>query len=135
MCDLPTLILLIAASALALARHRKSKQQRAAAIAPRQAITPGPSATAVEIEAFFAVSGNCHERHIDHIVAAIGPWSSYEDWDRGQWMYEWLRPGLRIRVETNSGYVRCIELLDPSDTGAAGTVLRRLYQREEFSHG
>jgi hypothetical protein len=135
MCDLPTLILLIAASALALARHRKSKQQRAAAIAPRQAITPGPSATAAEIEAFFAVPANYRERHVDHIVAAIGPWSSYEDWDRGQWTYEWLRLGLRIRVETNSGYVRCVELLDPSDTSRVGTVIKALYQREELSDG
>ncbi|MFT4247464.1 MAG: hypothetical protein QM581_05405 [Pseudomonas sp.] len=94
-----------------------------------QAAVPPKPADVAELEAFFAVTSNYEGRHVDQLVSVIGPWSAYDDWDWGRVVYEWIRPGLRIRVATQAGHVRVVARLDPNDRSRFGTVVQTLLEK------
>lgn len=72
-----------------------------------------------QLEAFFRDANNLYPgMPIAAIVHAVGPFDSWDDWDRGLWVYEWRRPTVRIRVTTASASLTEVALMDcalPSD--------------------
>ena len=89
----------------------------------RQALRRAEQQVEIEhLERFFRDPENCRGKNIDDIISVVGPWSDHDDWDWGRFIYDWQRPGLRVRVGTRSNSVRTVEFLAPEDTSRFGTV-------------
>lgn len=94
-----------------------------------------------QLREFFGDASNYrHGNHINQIAATIGPWDSCDDWDWGRVMYEWVRPGLRVAVGTDSGLIRTVHFLDPLNSSRYGTVVKTVldesfdFQRGSMEH-
>lgn len=82
-----------------------------------------------QLENFFRDTDNFHSGlRVAAIIYAIGPFHSEVDWDRGNWIYEWRRKSIRVRVVTSSAYVKQIELLDPMKSDDFDEPLEVLWQ-------
>jgi hypothetical protein len=79
---------------------------------------------------YFRNPENYKLENISKIIADVGPWQSYDDWDRGRLIYEWRGSDFRIRVLTQSGCVRCVEFLDPSDSSRFATALETVWEHK-----
>jgi len=81
------------------------------------------------LEAFFRDAENFHSgMRIAAIIYAVGPFDSEDDWDRGNWVYEWRRGSIRVRVATSSAYVKQVELLSPASTSDVDEAVEVLWQ-------
>jgi hypothetical protein len=80
------------------------------------------------IRSFFRDPSNFANAHIDEVVSRIGPWKIYDDWDWGRLVYEWRGVDLRVRAVTQSGYIACVEFLDPRDESREGDVVETVWQ-------
>jgi hypothetical protein len=73
------------------------------------------------LETYFRIT-SLAGRHIDDVVADVGTWNQYDDWDWGRVVYEWKRPGLRVSVATQSGSIRKVAFLSQNDASRFGTI-------------
>lgn len=88
-----------------------------------------------QLETFFRDSDNFQTgMRIAAIIYAIGPFDIEDDWDRGNWIYEWRRKTIRIRVSTKAGYVTQVELLDPASTDYFDKAIQILWQRPTYPY-
>ena len=85
-------------------------------------------ADAVRLHSFFSLPENYADKHIDSIIQTLGPCDDYFDDDHGLWGYEWKRKTIRVMVNTRSGYLTSVELIDPDDTNTYGKVIKTLWE-------
>jgi hypothetical protein len=88
-----------------------------------------------EIRSFFDVPDNFRHVQLEVIFAKIGQPLEYDDWDWGRITYEWIAPGVRMRIVSRGGYAICVEELDPNDTSRFGTALRIVWESSSPSPG
>lgn len=82
-----------------------------------------------QIEIFFRDRENFHAgMRIAAVIYAVGPFDSEVDWDRGNWIYEWRKPSIRVRVCTASAYVTRVELLAPASASDFDPELEVLWE-------
>jgi hypothetical protein len=88
----------------------------------------------LQLENFFRDADNFHSgMRVAAVIYAVGPFDFEADWDRGNWVYEWRRKSIRVRVATSSAYVSQVELLNPASTNAFDEPIQVLWSHPE--HG
>ncbi|KRG71752.1 hypothetical protein ABB29_02800 [Pseudoxanthomonas dokdonensis] len=91
--------------------------------------TADPSrASKEQLLAFFSQPENYADASVYDLPSPIRRFDQDDDWDWGRRIYYWVRPGLRLRVRTDSGRITCVELLDPEDHSRSGTTIATLWQ-------
>ncbi len=67
-----------------------------------------------QLDVYFRDPENFHSgMRVTAVIYAVGRYDDEVDWDRGNWIYEWRRKTIRIRVATCAGYITEIDLVSP----------------------
>jgi hypothetical protein len=83
-----------------------------------------------QLETYFRDPENFHSgMRVTAVIYAVGRYDDKVAWDRGDWIYEWHRPTIRVRVTTKSAYITEIELMDPAQPDQS---LETLWRNAEY---
>jgi hypothetical protein len=83
-----------------------------------------------QLEAYFRDPANFQSgMRVTAVIYAVGRYDDKVDWDRGNWVYEWHRKTIRVRVTTKAAYITEIDLMDP---GTPDQSLEMLWRNPEF---
>jgi hypothetical protein len=84
-----------------------------------------------QLEAYVREPENFHGgMRVAAVIYAVGRFDDYWDLDRGNWVYEWRRKTIRLRVTTQVDYVTEIALMD-STRAHPDSPLEILWQTTE----
>jgi hypothetical protein len=125
---MPTTLLVLAtiaallALAEACARHYM-KDKPAVFYRSRQLEVPAEVA-----EEYFRHQENIQNLSLDRVFNELGQPKDYDDWDFGRLNYNWRSKDRCVRIYTESGSIKAVHLMDPTNTPRWGAALEVIWE-------